>query len=147
MVFSYQTPSITIEEKFGQGVSSCCGIHGYMAQGPCDAKRKVKRGKNCTAHRNFFIWFNSLTPYFQGNDINVENVPICHDPAHYDYDNGVHFPTDHEVFNCSLPCSIKIEFLENESNLEINPRTGKKDLKLDDGEVINYCLSYACEDG
>ena len=45
MVFSYQTPSITIEEKFEQGVSSCCGIHGYMAQGPCDAKRKVKRGK------------------------------------------------------------------------------------------------------
>ena len=57
MVFSYQTPSITIEEKFEQGVSSCCGIHGYMAQGPCEAKWKVKEGKNnCMAHRNYSFY-------------------------------------------------------------------------------------------
>ena len=30
-----QLPDVTIEDKFGEGVPTCCGIHGYMAAGTC----------------------------------------------------------------------------------------------------------------
>ena len=82
----------------------------------------------------------------------MSNVPICHNPDH-DFDNGHgHFPTVPDVFNCPLPnCWLKSKFLHDDDDLVLknNSQTGKKDLKSKSniGEVRNYCLSYACEDG
>ena len=38
-----QLPDVTIEEKFGEGVQACCGIHGYMASGSCSGYTKEVR--------------------------------------------------------------------------------------------------------
>ena len=35
-----QLPNVTIQEKFGEGIAACCGIHGYMASGSCTGKTK-----------------------------------------------------------------------------------------------------------
>jgi len=118
-----QLPNVTIQEKFGEGIAACCGIHGYMASGSCMGKTK------------------------EGEKVRLENIDVCHDPAHIDYDDhSIHHPLDYE-----LMCLYSIYSsgrLDKADGVEIidSPDEDGKVLKIKDFLTKDFCVGYACGD-
>ena len=67
-----QLPDVTIEDKFGAGVSPCCGLHGYMASGSCSGHTKEVSMED-ESHVSLLLLFLSC----------ISTKPHLHELSHF----------------------------------------------------------------
>ena len=83
----------------------------------------------------------------QGSEVILENIDVCHDPAHIDYsDDSIHHPLDYE-----LQCLYSIYSsgpLDETDGVKImdSPDGEGKVLKINEFLTKDFCVGYFCGD-